>query len=116
MPQNAPDLRHSPEQKLINGETDLLRLTAIAFTMSPEHLPIAKQAEYRHRTQTWKFLMRMLIIHAVIACTRLITPRPTAAVIQQVFTDIAIAQANSRWMDIVAGTEEEPSHAQSFTE
>jgi len=57
----------------------------------------------------------MLVIHALIAFTRLITPRPMAAAIQQVFTDIAIAQANSRWIAMVTA-QEESSKACSFTE
>ncbi|PBC51310.1 hypothetical protein CJ177_36215 [Rhodococcus sp. ACPA1] len=61
--------------------------------------------------------MPLLIIHAVIACVSLITPRRATESIQRIFTNIALARANARYLAVAAsGTQHEPSSRQSFTD
>jgi hypothetical protein len=49
----------------------------------------------------------MLIIHALIACARLITPRRITASIQQIFFTIAVARANARWFAVASSAHHE---------
>ena len=58
--------------------------------------------------------MPLLILHAVIACVSLITPRRTAASIQRFLTNIAVAQSTARWLATAANAQHEFSSPSSF--
>jgi hypothetical protein len=60
--------------------------------------------------------MPLLIVHAVIACVSLITPRRATASIQRVLTSIARERANARWLAMAAGPQHESSSRRSFTD
>lgn len=54
------------------------------------------------------FSMQMLIIHAVIACVSMLTPRRCEALIQRTLTDISVARTDVRWVAMVGKTQVEP--------
>lgn len=53
--------------------------------------------------------MPLLILHAVIACAILITPRRAIAWIQRILTNVAVARADARWIAMSASAQQEPS-------
>lgn len=57
--------------------------------------------------------MPMLIIQAVIAGVSLLTPRHATESIRRILTNIALVQANARWITMAAGAQEESSYGRS---
>ncbi|EID78823.1 MULTISPECIES: hypothetical protein [Rhodococcus] len=51
--------------------------------------------------------MPVLILHAAIACARLLTPRRFTETIQRMLTNIAVAQATTRWVAMAASEQQE---------
>ena len=50
--------------------------------------------------------MQTLLVHAAIGFARVITPRRTAALMQRLVTNIAVAHATARWIAMVGCAQE----------